>query len=424
MKFEELISKYLDSELSPKEDSELRRIISEDPVKKQEFEEYIELSYLLKKDADIDLLDPYDKDEVEDNLLMHIVKEQSKIKNRKVIYKNIMTPVLSIFLVFFISVYTIFDYNLYNPYSKSKPMSYNISIPDLELKDVANQVIVNNNININDNNIATENNREVIIPESKSDVIESSIFIKNEENISSDYKKDINKSNETTNFEEFDNYNSETEKISTPNTSYLSSEETDYNKLRMNYEQNDLKLNDLSFESNLFTDIVRTGFNPTNSGLMNTFAQSVSIKLNSKSKIGVELGVSEYDFNVTRKVTIPYSELDEFNGSLDGSRRLPNGLLTSVNTTITYNNYFANVFFDSKIYENKNFDFIGRVGLGVSNGGFLVSSRLYFDVPVYGALHLITGIDTRAFQNSNLFYNQNDALNSNVSFVNGFYFRF
>ena len=77
-----------------------------------------------------------------------------------------------------------------------------------------------------------------------------------------------------------------------------------------------------------------------------------------------------------------------------------------------------------KLYENQYFSINGRTGLGVSNGDLLITGRLYADIRLFGAFHLITGIDGRTFQNDNEFYNQNGIFNANVSYVNGLYFNF
>jgi anti-sigma factor RsiW len=75
MNLEKLISKYLDGELSYQEDIELREILANDPEAKATFEEYVEMDYILKKDAQDTSLPKDLKDSVEDQVLMRIMSQ-------------------------------------------------------------------------------------------------------------------------------------------------------------------------------------------------------------------------------------------------------------------------------------------------------------------------------------------------------------
>lgn len=439
MRFEELISKYLDSELTFEEDKELRHIISEDPTKKVEFEEYIELSYILKKDSTFNLMNEEDQDDIEDNLLMHIMDEQSKVTKKVEFSSYSLSAVFSVILVFFVSIYTVFDTNIGDSYNKESAL-FRIAIPNLKLEDLSsNQEYVEVN-----NSDIENNNSEIVrsIPNSSiSDVIKNNSLDNNDsQNINENNSSNIanviitesndnlidNSSNSKSNNEDeqikdiFNSSNLE-KNIRSTNSNFANN---DLNLLKMNYEQNDLKFNDLSFESIIYTDLNRTGFNPSDKKVLNSFSQSVAFKLTEKTKIGVELGKSQYEFTTLKSVTIPYRDLGGYNGSLDGAIRMPNGLLTKINTTVNYNTIFANIFYDSKLLVSEKFKINGRLGIGISNGGLLASGRLYADITIYGPLHITTGLDTRVFQNDNLYYNENGIMNSSVSFVNGIYFEF
>lgn len=444
MKFEELISKYLDSELTPAEDNELREIISENPLMKQEFNEYVELHYILKKDAQNDLLEDEEFENIEDNLLMHILVDQNKETKRSyaVNYKSVLTPVLSIFLVFFISIYNIFDVKLTGD---SAPFAYNLMIPNGNLQNLQNENIIlesNNDIsnintisdesqsnfelaslsNMENSNFVSENSNDDISEVNDSDVLQTNLKL-NENNESI-----VLESNDNIIENKFENINTNvidrSNIISNENTlsSQYINQESMY--LNMNYQQPNLKIKDLVFESNVFSDFSRTGFSPIDEKKMNSFAQSAAIKVSEKTKIGLELGVSEYEFRIQKDITVPYNEVSSFDGDLSNGRRLPSGIRTQITTNIIYDNYFADVFIDSRLYESNYFSINGRTGLGISNGGMLITGRLYADIPIFGALHLITGIDGRVFQNDNIFYNQNGVFNTNMSIVNGLYFSF
>lgn len=437
MNFENLISKYLDSELTPDEDSILRDILANDPAKKREFNEFVELHYILKNDAQYEYLNEDDFSDVEDNFLMHIlVSQNSEPKVTPTAnYKEFLTPVMAVFLVFFISIYNIFDVKLFD---NQTPLTYNLTIPKENLsalnietinldntsqkinisnkvnnaknqiqKVVNNQVnsleIVNTSINKSETsegiNLSSTSNNEIV--EAQSNIIEK--IIQNESKNQFESLKIINSNSQST------------------SSQYISNEVP---LMQLNYYQENLNIKNLVFESNLLSDVGRTGFSPIDSKKINTYAQSVAIKINDKFRIGLELGTSNYDFITKKEVTIPYNQVGNYPNDVTKGRRLPGGILTTIDSKINYNNYFASVFADSKLYENQYFSINGRTGLGVSNGGLLITGRLYADINLFGAFHLITGFDGRAFQNDNEFYNQNGIFNSSVSFVNGLYFNF
>jgi hypothetical protein len=448
MKFEDLISKYLDSELSPSEDKELRDIIADDPLKKQEFNEYVELHYILKKDALDELLNEEDFDNIEDNLLMHILVDQNQTKKRTYApnYREFLTPVMSIFLVFFISIYTIFDLNFSSDYGLNNG---NIRIPNLELSILENETVNINSENFNSisllNNSNLASNRSDIQNENEfntnealvnnialiSETTEDNNILSENNSFSTANVLNNELQNDVFNQEQNDNLDSEFENsfvpsiINTKSSNVSSQFETMENKyLKLDYNQQELKLKDLVFESNLFSELGRGGYSPIDGNKLNSFSQSASIKVTQNSRIGLELGMSEYTFMIQKDITIPYNELSKFDGDLSSARRLPSGVLTKINTKIIYDNYFANVFIDSKLFEHKYFSLNGRTGLGISNGGILITGRLYADIPIFGALHLVSGIDGRVFQNENVFYNQNGIFNTNLSLINGLYFSF
>lgn len=429
MRFEELISKYLDSELTSNEDIELRQYISDDPAKKVEFEEYIELSYILKKDSTFNMMSDEDESDIEDNLLMHIINEQSKVKVSSGFNSYNLSAVFSVVLIFFVSIYSVFDTN--SGYNNLVSNEFRIAIPNIDLSDVyVNNVevvknepknnLINNEINVSnlilDENKSEDNFENRIVELNLAN--DNDINIQTQSSINNDYIKSELTDEKVS--ELFNKLNDEG--VSKVSNSHL--QQIEYNNLRLNYEKNDLKFNDLSFESIIFTDINRTGFSPSDNKVLNSYSQSVAFKLNEKAKVGIEIGRSQYEFTTLKSVIIAYQDLDGFNGSLDGSIRLPNGLQTKLNVTSNYNTFYANVFYDSKLFINDNFRLNGRLGVGVSNGGLLALGRLYADISIYGPLHITTGFDTRIFQNDNIYYNVGGQVNSSISFVNGLYFEF
>lgn len=439
MRFEELIWKYIDSELTIEEDRELRSYMSNDPAKKAEFEEYVELSYLLKKDAKVNLLSEKEQDEMEDNLLMYIMDEQSKFRFVDYIRVNVFYSAVASVLVFFILSSPIVDNSNYN--DEVFKNNFMISVPLSELTEFKNK---NNNIYVKDavgkvdlelldnvagsefvfeSDIKVLGNDEVKVNFEGLDLVSQDLGSYLSDNVLLDEKFAENnfvKENLNGGLSKIrGNYN-EMEKNNLLSGYLLETPRL----LSLNYEQPDLKLQDVSFESNVLSDIVRTGFNPIDNRRVSSFAQSISVSLSESSRLGVEFGLSEYQFNVNRRVTIPYRDAGGLGGDLVDGRRMANGILTELESEITYNVYFSSLFYDYSLMENRYFNLNGRLGFGVSNGGVLSTGRFYAEIPIFGPLNYIMGVDVRLFQNDNVFYNQNGNVNSNVSFVNGVYFKF
>ena len=287
MNFENLISKYLDSELTPDEDSILRDLLTNDPAKKREFNEFVELHYILKNDAQYEYLDEEDFSDVEDNFLMHILVSQNTEPKRTyaVNYKEFLTPVMATFLVFFISIYNIFDVKFFD---SQKPLTYNLTIPKENLsainvetisfanfsKKVSNSNQVNTTKNQIPNTINSKvNNLELV--NSKLDNLENS----DEINITTSSNNEIVEvqSNNIEKLISNENKNQlETKRILNSNTQSTSSQyiSNEVSLLQMNYIQENLNIKNLVFESNILSDVGRTGFTPVDS--KNKYLHSIS----------------------------------------------------------------------------------------------------------------------------------------------------
>jgi hypothetical protein len=445
MKFEQLIWKYLDSELTIEEDKELRKFISDDPLKKAEFEEYIELNYLLKKDANVNLLTKKEVKVMEDNILMHIINEQSTPKVFDLMKINLVYSAVASILIFFIASNPILEMQEKN--YDIEQNNFMVSIPQSEINKLNNSLSSINNNSTDDNNFNNfsskninstrkSNNENVNQIKANIDISYININVTNnddygissiEDGINNYFKKSdesildnniYDKNLKTLNDISYSDI------ILSKNQSYINTYQTEHPKLlSMNYYNSDLMLKDIAFESNVFTDISRTGFRPIDNKKVSSFAQTVSVKITENSRFGVEFGLSEYQFNMQRNVVIPYGSTG-INGSDPDGRRLSNGILTQIESEITYNVYFASLFFDKTLLKSQYFNLNGRLGLGVSNGGILSTGRVYAEIPIFGPLNYITGIDLRLFQNDNIFYNLNGRLNTNVSFINGLYINF
>lgn len=156
MNIDELISKYLDGELSEQEDALLRTEMSEDPLKKTDFDDAIFMHYALKEDAKA-LKVPEDlKRNTQDLVLMKIMNEQPtilKLQKRKRIVARLSYAVAAV-LVFGFALISEF------PTLKHYNQLYSYRAKESNLNSGADAKKNSNSAKMNDNS-ASESNNEI-----------------------------------------------------------------------------------------------------------------------------------------------------------------------------------------------------------------------------------------------------------------------
>lgn len=450
MSLEKLISKYLDGELTIDEDQKLRSIIASDPEAKAIFEEYIDMSYFLKKDANKIKTPDELKNSVEDKILMRIMsetqfndvpvfhyKEEEKEKKRRIL--PIVLPILLTgILIAFVGKFeydSLFD-QTENPSYKSLQLELIQPHNDLsKSKEIIGDYSINKESskkNPSGKKIIGQNN-------TNSESEKSNISIK--ENISrnlarvSNYSAKVNEKVSKKKINEIEKFKIINDKNTLRQANRFG--ESDVVSPQMSFSPNFLSdpmfanikaapfenifKGRLEFSSLAGTEMMQGGYTPANINPVNNFAQSISFRYSEDQKIGFEFGFNEYTFNSLRRVVVPFPELDGYEVDQSaGDRYTRNGVSTLVSAENRYRTVWAVLFAEKRLVDYGVFDFSGRVGFGATNSGPLAYGRLLGNYQIFNNISLSAGMDFRMFQ-SNLsgFLDQSNGLKGNVSFVYG-----
>ncbi|MDC1068152.1 hypothetical protein OAQ99_03215 [Candidatus Kapabacteria bacterium] len=451
MNLENLISKYLDGELSVEEDQQLRNIISNDFEAKATFEEYVEMSYLINEDSNKINTPSELKDNVEDKILMRIMSDanhytsNSEISENKEENKRRLIPIAFLFLIG-LSIFGYFQFE-----TKKQTNDPNYKLVELDIFQPANNLLaeyettttgnkhsksdknnnqlsskskntklslINNNIDIKNNTSNVNNNQNEL------KVIANNILDEVSKNTKP--KKSFNKilDNETSNITVRNH--SETNITSVSISSPLQNIDSDYGSLDFYEEKNTRNFTNqffgrLEFSSMAGSEMLQGGYSPTSTDPMNNFAQSIAYKINENQKIGFELGFSEYTFSASTRVLIPFSNLDGFVVDPSAGDRYTNsGVSTIVTNDTKYRSFWAGVFAERRLMNIGDLDFNGRVGFGATNSGPLAYGRLLGNYKLFNNISLSAGLDFRMFQsNYSSFLDQSNGFKSNVGFIYG-----
>lgn len=436
MNLDNLISKYLDGELTRDEDRELRRILAEDPVARETFGEFVELNYMFKEDAS-ETQTPSDlKNHTEDKVLMRILsnsadngmlfpQQEERKKRRRLV------PVAILVLTGFLSLFFVDSFD--QPQPETAKINFSIELPEL----------VNPTIETSDSN--QENDTQSKSTQINNSVISSNKITLKKSNIayvsseeSEEYSQIQNQlkdqNNQTSNIDQ-SQANLEIKNVIDSKEEILNIVTTDLfaNALSINSKNsniNSLQEQSIGFigndrfvvSSNAGNELFKAGYNPESQNMVNNFNQSISLKLNDNQRVGVELGVQDYVFNQMQRVLLPWDGI--YDPYMDGI--ISNGqIATTLETTQNYRRVWAMLFMDNRIWHSNSFDLFSRVGVGATTEGPMFSGNLYLEYEIINGLGFIAGVDLRFFEaNYNKFVGQSSGYKFNTNLIYGFNFKF
>lgn len=410
MNIDNLISKYLDGDLSEAEDLKLRNIITSNEKARDIFNTYIDLHIAAKEDAK-SIQTPLDlKSETEDKVLMAImsataapatVSRSFNIFN--LFPKQLVSMVAVLLLISF--TYTS-DLNIFKSnipeYDKAELL---MNIPVIKSKDVTNssvrsQVATNNYIASSDSKIdvlLVDNNAETVV---ESNEIESEVLLDNRNAISlvessSDNNKNIkavlNAQENASLFKESksdEKYNVALPTISTQSDNTSSMQFGAIND-RIRPIQNNLAINNIqvtAFSSNPYT---LYGFDDGANASMNSYSQAISISINSKTRVGLEVGFSDIAY---RGETFTNTNILDLYGRETGQQ-----LVIRTERDKDYALYWGQMFVQSEIYKINDFDLGMRLGFGLSTDGFNTNSKLLASYEIIDGIKLTAGTEFTYF---------------------------
>lgn len=455
MNLENLISKYLDGELSLEEDQELRSLLASDPEAKSIFEESVEMSYVLKKDAE-DISTPSDlKDSVEDKILMRIMSEtrfndvpdfisEEPEEKRKRRILPILIPIFAVGILYsFVLDFGNFSNNenistdyekvqleLIEPYDFDFSDKSEASNSEKSEKNLTGSKANSKkgNSNINENKAKRESDLQASkVSSEKESTNKRSDYLSNNnfdpENIKEikiiDLKENTEEDNYLVSEPAFLNTDVNYSGFSSPSVEFNPNFLLDDSFAQPNIDSPPGFTGRLEFSSIAGTEMMQGGYSPTNVSQINNFAQSVAYKINGDQKVGFEIGFNEYTFSRSQRVVVPFDVAGEVDPSA-GDLYTRNGISTLVNTDQDHRTMWAVVFAERKLVDYGSFDFSGRVGFGATNSGPLAYGRLTGNYRIINNISLTAGLDMRMFQsNLSAFVEQSNGFKGNMSLIYG-----
>lgn len=441
MNLDNLISKYLDGELTIEEDKELRKLLAEDPLAKETFDEFVEMNFLVKEDAH-QIKTPEDlKSSTEDKILMRILSNSTdngmmypEAKEQKS-NRRILVP-LFVFLIGFFAIINI-DFVPEDAQLAIPKANLIMELPDME--QIKNEISASSINEVEVNNTTTSQNEEAIVTEpvnidqvasfsisnSESVINANDNLIIESESFASDNNEEINSNNDKS-FVVGESSSAPVISISNTDlfTSDLSLSNRNSNLIGVESGKIGLFTSDrIIVSSNAGNEVFRNGFDPSSADRINNFNQSISLKLDDNKRVGVEIGFQDYTFNQLNRVILDYD--GGYNPDMEGQIIGTNKISTLVETTQNYRRAWAMVYLDNRLFNYRSFDLFSRVGLGASQDGPMFAGNLYLEYEIFNGLGLTAGLDMRLFDaDYSRFVGQTSGYKFNTNFVYGLNFSF
>jgi hypothetical protein len=451
MNLELLISKYLDSQLSDKEDHLLRSLIKEDEVAKQKFYSAVNIHMAFKEDAQS--IEP-PKDVVrdtEDKVMMKIMSQPTPVVHTMPTWKKASNLALAATFFLIFTIFNISDLQFGNdsgdifaidqetsaaqatvPMQALYSLLANTNAPEYQ---EAQEVSVQRNSSIAQ---IRENNVEETIETTNTNLeSNSSSFALDDEASNEVNNTTIEEeptepatiiTNESTEDEElagifeievpvesapavvpapviasFNNNVVGSTVASAPSanirtTSNYSSFPSTYN----NYERFGTKDLKVSLTSFFGTDIVRGAMDGIKETSVSHFSQSIGYSQDEVNRFGLEFGFSDYIFQNQNYGRVPLgSEIPLPNGGGGPNKIDPIRNENDQTFTVNYDDqkkvYFGSFFYERSILKNEDFSLDGRLSLGMSGDGPIGMTRFFGTYNIFSGFSVTLGLEGRLF---------------------------
>jgi hypothetical protein len=419
MNIDKLISKYLDGELTEQEDNELRNLISSDEEARDIFNSYIDIHIAAKEDAK-SIVTPEDiKEETEDKVMMAILKGNPTVQKSKFglsifnIFPKQLVSMVAVLLL--ISFANISDFNKVleglPKFSKSDML---INVPLVESYDLAEGIAYTNTNSSSDyntyretvNSSSDEENMSLTSPyteaESNQNTTQNSVLADDNTTESEDISsvEQIDRSIYSDNTEETDTQNYEVfeEQVSgaiSPAISSMSqganSSNIEFGEInnRIRFDQNNLTVNNIQLTTFTAQPFQLYGFDDNANASMSSYSQAISITMNEKTKVGLEIGYS--DISYLGEMFTTTKVLDKYGRETGQIFRVRS------ESDKDYALYWGQLFLQTELIKVDNFDMGVRLGFGMSEEGFNTNSKVIAGYEIIDGIKLTAGTEFSYF---------------------------
>lgn len=413
MNIDNLISKYLDGELSEAEDLKLRNIITSNEKARDTFNSYIDLHIAAKEDAK-SIQTPADlKSETEDLVLMNIMKATAapaKVSKGLNIFNLFPRQLASMVAVFLLISFTYTaDFRSFEGMLPTfdKP-ELSMSIPVVKSNDVTNEMtnVINSSSNIirnsnalaSSNNVNEENESNQPLSISSNNELISSVQIEKEitslkadnskeEGINSGFSS-LSEDRSYVNTEENYDVALPTINLQNDNTSTSNMQFGAIND-KLSLTQNNLAINNIQLTAYSSNPYTLFGFDKDAEASLKAYSQAISISVNSKTRVGLEIGFSDIAY---RSETFTSTRILDLYGRETGQQ-----LVIRTERDKDYSLYWGQMFIQSELYKIENFDVGVRFGFGLSTDGFNTNSKLLASYEIIDGIKLTAGSEFTYF---------------------------
>lgn len=463
MNLDLLISKYLDGELTLEEDNVLRQMLKDDPSAKDEFDSAVLLNAAFRSDADSVVVPADLASETEDLILMKIMqsyKEPVVIKTeRRFRYRPVVAFMLAVLMIG--GVFSIYDVSDFSLPSNSTESLLSDATAQNETEVSSNSTMTETITSSTDSKASNRTNqRTVRLDASRLNANRvSQTVVAEDETIYSIAQQEIvaspslgTSSSVLSQSESMLSENPTFESAESSAKIEITSTDADFGKNRIEsalqkahslptnvYTQNiqtygskfdnSITLNSFEYNENVYlstfvsNDFARPSRNYKNSKPITSYSQSVGYDIGGNSKLGLEFGYTEYQFDYKSYILLNTGG-SSTNAKTEGLNPIgndPNAIYIPIVLNRQANSYWAGAFWDYSIFETNRISMSGRVGGGFSNDGYVAYSRLFAKARIYGGIYLTLGAEAKGFDA--LITNQRSAFIGTGSLIYGLQFK-
>ncbi|MCX8055306.1 MAG: hypothetical protein N3A67_06540 [Ignavibacteria bacterium] len=430
MKLDDLISKYLDGELSYDEDIHLRNLLKNNPDAKADFDSAVLINSAIREDAQ-SIQAPQDfLKNTEDLVLMRILSanEPSTVQKEKRKFVLWLPGLSFMFALLLIgTLYFVTNNSDTESFSDSRVLSLNNSVS--EQKQINPKTI--EALPVSEKPYASKTSKNLIsVPSfSKSQGSQISSMLSKEKSLTSanvaDRSTPSNASisnlveqsadyssidNETDSFSErIDNSNNQ-EFIASAEASPFAMFKSQLNSSTLLNSNKQIKLNpinniNLSFLENFTTPVILSTLYTTNSinknsKTISSLSQSIAYNCTNDLALGIEFGFTEYNYDRTAMIKVPFT-----GGSLDSKVEIGNHpdqsgdfVYVPINLAQNYKQYWVSTFIDIDALDFERVSINTRIGAGLSGNGAMFYSRLLSDIELFNGVYLKFGGEVKSFE--------------------------
>jgi hypothetical protein len=429
MNLDDLLSKYLDGDLSHEEDEQLRSLLAEDNDAKEEFDAAVLLNAAIKEDAESIKAPAAVLRDTEDKIAMAIMSRRDTgvvaFYRRRKYYSY-----AAVFLLFLIgTIYRIYDSY---PFDKTGIMAE--SMADLKTQMLSQQF----EDELNQFSMTTPKEKYQTVKQVSN---ASSIKKTNEYKSPVDYAMSSSKPESSiSNMSVFAPVEAFTEKFATEptttefytqdkfavdnenmvNTSYLPKLPSapvnpymqrsigQYNAFAPSHRgalsgnipfydfyQN---TNNIMVTSFLGTEVLNNGIETNKNIAVSHISQSIAYALNNDNAIGVEVGISQYNYDEIGSISYTVERFERIDNGMEVENYNHGSLITE---TIIYDRkkevLWASAFYERQKIFSDHFTINGRLGVGANSEGPLGYTRLYGKIGLFKGLYMTAGMEGRLF---------------------------